>query len=92
MVFLKDIKNDLVVDYIRDNHFTELRDGELLREKLQTMDMIQQYVGEFFSKEWVQKNVLQFTDEEIEDINKQMNDEPEPENDEGDNDVRSSNS
>ena len=85
----RDIKNDLVVDYIRDNHFTELRDGELLREKLQTMDMIQQYVGEFFSKEWVQKNVLQFTDEEIDDINKQMNDEPEPENDEGDNDVRS---
>jgi hypothetical protein len=85
----QDIKNDLVVDYVRDNHFTELRDGELLRERLQTMDMIQQYVGEFFSKEWVQKNVLMFTDEEIRDIDKQMNSEPDPENDEGDNDVRS---
>ena len=84
-----DIKNDLEVDFIRDNHFTELRDSEILREKLQTMDMIQQYVGEFFSKEWVQKNVLLFTDEEIEAIDKQMNSEPEAENDEGDNDVRS---
>jgi hypothetical protein len=85
----QDIKNDLVVDYVRDNHFTELRDGELLRERLQTMDMIQQYVGEFFSKEWVQKNVLLFTDEEIEDIQKQIDSEPDPENDQGDNDVRS---
>lgn len=84
-----DIKNDIIVDYVRDNHFTELRDGEILREKLQTMDMIQQYVGDFFSKEWVQKNVLLFTDEEISEIEKQIKSEPEPENDEGDNDVRS---
>jgi len=59
------IKNDLVVDYVRDNHFTELKDAELLREKIQTLDQMQQYVGEFFSKEFVFKNVLLLDDEEI---------------------------
>ena len=59
------IKNDIVVDYVRDNHFTELKDAELLREKIQTLDQMQQYVGEFFSKEFVFKNVLLLDDEEI---------------------------
>jgi hypothetical protein len=59
------IKNDIVVDYVRDNHFTELKDAELLREKIQTLDQMQQYVGEFFSKEFVFKHVLLLDDEEI---------------------------
>ena len=68
-------KNDIIVDYARDNHFTELKDAELLREKIQTLDQIGNYVGEFFSKEWIQKNVLHMTDEDIEDMKKQIADE-----------------
>jgi len=68
----ENIKNDIVVDYVRDNHFTELKDAELLRERLQTMDQISNYVGEYFSKEWIQKNVLHFSDEDIEKINKEI--------------------
>ena len=66
------IKNDLNLDYVRDNHFTELKDAELLREKLQTLDQISNYVGEYFSKEWIQKNVLQFSDDDIEQIDKEI--------------------
>lgn len=73
------MKNDIVVDYVRDNHFTELKDAELLREKLQTLDSISNYVGEYFSKEWIQKNVLHFTDEDIEQINKEITGETEEE-------------
>ena len=73
------MKNDIVVDYVRDNHFTELKDAELLREKLQTLDQISNYVGEYFSKEWIQKNVLHFTDEDIEQINKDIAGETEEE-------------
>ena len=68
-------KNDIIVDYARDNHFTELKDAELLREKIQTLDQIGNYVGEFFSKEWIQKNVLHMSDEDIEDMKKQIADE-----------------
>ena len=67
--------NDIVIDYIRDNHFTELRDAELLRERLQTLDIMQQYVGEYFSKEWVMKNVLFFDDDQVKNMRKEVEDE-----------------
>jgi hypothetical protein len=66
------MKNDIVVDYVRDNHFTELRDAELLRERIQTLDQISNYVGDYYSKEWIQKNVLQLSDEDIEKMKKQI--------------------
>ena len=75
------MKNDIVVDYIRDNHFTELRDGELLRERIQTLDAISNYVGEYFSKEWIKKNILHLSDEDIETMNKQMSGEGEGQED-----------
>ena len=65
-------KHDLNVDYLRDNHFSELKEAELLREKIQTLDQISNYVGEYFSKEWVQKNVLLLSDDEINSMNKDI--------------------
>ena len=58
-------KNEVNIDFTRDNHFSELKEAELLREKIQTLDQIQNYVGEYFSKQWVQKNILLFDDDEI---------------------------
>lgn len=65
-------KADLVVEFTKDNHFTELKDAEILREKLQSLDQVQNYVGEYFSKEWVMKNILHFDDDTIEEMQKQM--------------------
>jgi hypothetical protein len=76
-------KNNLVVDYKRDNHFTELKDAELLRERLQTLDQVSQYVGDYFSKEWVMKNVLMFNDEDIKQV-AQQSDEEQPTDNETD--------
>ena len=70
-------KSDITVDYIRDNHFTELRDAEILRERLQTLDLMQNYVGEYYSKEWIQKNVLHLSDEDIENMKKEIDGEVE---------------
>ena len=75
-------KNNIVIDFIRDNHFTELKNAELLRERLDTMDRITNYVGEYFSREWVMKNVMMMSDEDI----NQMKDEVESENSKGDDD------
>jgi hypothetical protein len=75
-------KNDITVDYIRDNHFTELRDSEILRERLQTLDLLSNYVGEYYSKEWIQKNVLMLSDEDIAKMAKEINGEAEEEPDE----------
>lgn len=66
------ISNDINFEFVRDNHFTELKESELLREKLQTLDQVQQYVGEYFSKEWVMKNILRFDDDQIKQMSKQV--------------------
>ena len=68
-------KEDISVEYVRDSHFTELKEAELLRERLQTLDMMQQYVGEFFSKEYVMKKVLFMDDSQMDDMKKQIADE-----------------
>lgn len=65
-------KNQIQVDFSRDNHFSELKDAELLRERLQTMDQISSYVGEYFSREWVMKNVMMFNAEDIEEMSAQV--------------------
>ena len=70
-------KNEIQVDYTRDNHFAELKDAELLRERLQTVDQISQYVGEYFSRTWVMKNVMMFDEKDIEQMVKEINTETE---------------
>jgi|TARA_B110000908_G_C10265003_1_gene462914 hypothetical protein len=72
-------KNDIFIDYSRDNHFTELKDAELLRDRLTTLDQASQYVGEYFSKEYIMKKILMLSDEDIKDIAKQSAEEPDPE-------------
>jgi hypothetical protein len=75
------MKQDILVDFMRDNHFTELKDSEILRERIQTLDQMNQYIGEYFTKEWVMKNVLMFSDDDIEQMAKQAGEE-EPQGDE----------
>ena len=78
-------KDDIYVDYIKDNHFAELKDAEILQNRVGLMNEVTQYVGEYFSKDWVMRNVLMFTDDDIEkmqkDIDKEISagDIPDPE-------------
>ena len=67
------IKELIQFDFLQDGHFTELKEAELMENKLQTLQSIESYVGTFFSKKWVQNNVLRLTDLEIEDMQTQIN-------------------
>ena len=73
------MKNDITIDFMRDNHFTELKDMEILRERLETLDRVNNYVDQYFSRDWIMKNVLQFSDEDIDQMSQQAKDEQEPE-------------
>ena len=68
----KEFKEDIWYDYKKDNNFTEIKEAELLTSRMQTLGMVQPFVGLYYSKEWVRKNVLQQTDEDIKEIDKQM--------------------
>ena len=69
------MRSDIAVDFIKDNHFSELKDAELLRERLGTLREIDEYAGRYYSVEWIRKNVLMQTEEDIENIIKQIDDE-----------------
>ena len=63
-------KNNIIVDYITDSHFSELKENEVIREKVQTLDMVSQYVGDYFTKDWVYRNILQYNDDDIKELEK----------------------
>jgi hypothetical protein len=60
-------------DFLQDGHFAELKRAELLEDRINALGSIESYIGTFFSKEWVQKNVLNLTDHEIENMQAQIN-------------------
>ena len=71
-------REDIFYDYRKDNNFTELRDAELLQQRLQALGQIDPYVGRYYSQEWVKKNVLHLTDDEVAEMQKQIDSEPAP--------------
>ena len=66
------IKNEIYYDFPHDNYFTELKQAEVLRERLGLANEIDEYVGKYYSLSWVRKNVLQMTEEEIRDMDKEI--------------------
>ena len=66
------IQEHLQYDFLQDGHFAELKDAELLNDRLSALDSIQGYIGTFFSKEYVLKKVLRMNDAEIADMNVQI--------------------
>ena len=73
----RDWKEVITYDYKKDNNFTELRESELLQNRLQMVGMVDPYIGKYFSHNFVKKTILQMTDDEIEEMQKQMDEEQE---------------
>ena len=67
-----EFKDAFKYDYSEDNHFAELRNTEILRDRVSMLRDIDDYTGKYYSHEWIRKNVLYQTDEEIEEIDKQI--------------------
>ena len=69
------IKEHVQYDFLQDGHFAELRDSEILRERLEMLGTVEPYVGNFFSKAWVRKHILHQTQEEIDEIENEIENE-----------------
>jgi len=68
----KEMKQDIHYDFQEDNHFTELKDTEIMQGRLQILGEVDNFVGKYFSEDWIRKNVLRMTEEEIKDEQKQI--------------------
>ena len=66
------IQEHIQYDYLADGHFAELKDAELLENRLNQLQTVEAYIGTFFSKEYVLKKVLRMNDTEIQEMRDQI--------------------
>ena len=66
------VKDFLQYDFTTDNHFTELKDAEILRERLDTLGQASEYVGKYYSDEYIRKYILRQSEEDIKIIDAQI--------------------
>ena len=71
----KEFKEDIWYDFKKDNNFNELKEAELMTNRITLLQFVDPFVGRYYSKEWVRKNILQQSDEDIEEIDKQISEE-----------------
>jgi len=68
----KSIRSKIYFDFLEDNHFAELKQAEILQNRLGILQDIEQFSSDYYSKEWIRKNVLMLSEEEISEIADQI--------------------
>jgi hypothetical protein len=67
-----DMKEHIQYDYLFDNHFNELKEIEMMNQRMMTVSQMDPFVGKYFSVEYIRRHVLNQKDTEYKDIDKQM--------------------
>ena len=67
--------NKIRFDFMRDSYFTELKEAEMLTNRLNIMQLVDPYIGKYYSHEYVRTKVLRQSEEEMDQIDKQMGEE-----------------
>ena len=73
----EDMKEYIQFDFIYDNHFSELKESELLQERINLASAADPYVGKYFSVEYVRSKILHQTDAEMDEMDDQIEKEKE---------------
>jgi hypothetical protein len=83
-----EVKDRIRYNWAKDSHFMELKNSEIMRDRFELVSMAEEYVGRYISAEYLRKNILQQSDEQIKEIDKQIAAEKpeEPEDDTEDDD------
>jgi len=71
------IKDDVKFDYARDSYFTELKNNEILTERMNLLSSMNEHIGKYYSLEWIRKHVLQQSDEEMKQMDSEIQNERE---------------
>jgi len=70
-----EIRRDIKYDFKHDNYFSELKEDEILNARINTANALDGFVGKYFSVDWVKRNVFKMTEDEIEKMQSEMDDE-----------------
>ena len=71
----EDFKQNIHYDFIKDNNFSELKEAELMTNRLQLLGSVDAYTGRYFSQKWIQQNVLRLSDDEIKEMQTEIDSE-----------------
>lgn len=66
------IRSTISYDFVSDGHFSELKESEMLKERMALLQSMEPYIGRYFSNRYLRKNILKQTDREIEDLDVEM--------------------
>ena len=66
------ISHNLQYDFLQDGHFAELKQSEMMRERIQLVNEMRDMVGKYFSVEYMRKNILKQSESEIAEMDKQI--------------------
>jgi hypothetical protein len=78
------LKEEIYYDFVTDAHFTELKETEVMKERLMLLSDIDNYTGKYFSVSWIRKKVLRQTEDDIKQMDQEMAEEAEDGEDEDD--------
>jgi len=67
-----DMREKINYDFLEDNYFSELKEGEILRSRLELMSEVNEYVGKYYSIQWVRDKVLKQSEGERKDVDAQL--------------------
>lgn len=73
----EEFKEQIFYDFIKDNNFSELKDAELMKERLTLLGSVDPYTGRYFSQAWIQRNVLRLNDDQIKEMQSEIDKEKE---------------
>ena len=76
----------ITFDYQKDSHFVEMKEAEIYRERANTLRELDEYVGKYFSTNWIRKNILRQSEDEIIQIDQEIEDNKETDDDDGEGD------
>jgi hypothetical protein len=68
----RELKGDIKYQFNTDNYFWDLKESEILAERLKMLSFVDPYIGKYFSSEYVRKNILRQTENEMRDMDKEM--------------------
>jgi len=71
----KNISQDIDFTWTQDSYFSELKETEIMKERLDLLSQMEDYIGRYYSTEWIKKNILRQSQKEIDEMQSQIDNE-----------------
>jgi hypothetical protein len=68
----KELKSDIKIVFNTDNYFWDLKEAEILSERIKMLSFVEPYIGKYFSTKYVKTQILRYLPEELKELEQEM--------------------